>query len=93
MCDELSSHPSWSSAHVAAQLGLTESFSNPTVNNFLNSTDSSTGISPLQVAVSSKNLQIVDLLINSQSSLEHLDYEGNSVFHYASNTSKDIIMV
>lgn len=49
-------------------------------------------MSPLQVAVSAQNLKTVELLVNTHSSLEHLDKNANSVFHYASSTNKDIIM-
>lgn len=33
------------------------------------------------------------MLISAKSSLEHLDNEANTVFHYAAGTNKDIIMV
>lgn len=86
-------HPSWSLAHLAAHMGLSEAFNNSIISSHLNSSDNLTGMSPLQVAVTSNNLRTVETLVNSQGSLEHLDHDANSVFHYASSTNKDIILV
>lgn len=93
LCDTVSEHPSWSLAHLAAHFALYESFNNSTINSYLNSSDSDTGISPLQVAVTTSNLKTVQMLVAAQCSLEHLDHEANSVFHYAATTNRDIIAV
>jgi calcium-independent phospholipase A2 len=50
-------------------------------------------MSPLQVAVKMGNLRTVQALLVARASLEHLDCEANSVFHYAANTTKNIILV
>jgi ankyrin repeat protein len=59
----------------------------------LNSPDMTTGVSPLQVAIKMGNLRTVQVLLSVNASLEHLDNEANSVFHYAANTTKEIILV
>ncbi|XP_019877346.2 85/88 kDa calcium-independent phospholipase A2 isoform X2 [Aethina tumida] len=91
ICDTLNEHPTWTLAHLAAYFSLYESFTNTKISNFLNSTDSETGISPLQVAISTGNLKTVQILVNQGCSLEHLDKEGNSVYHYAASSTKEII--
>lgn len=93
ICDTLALHPSWTLAHLAAHFALYDCFNDARVNCFLNSSDVSTGMSPLQVAIGTNNLKIVQLLVSANCSLEHLDNEGNSVFHYAANSTKDIISV
>jgi hypothetical protein len=59
----------------------------------LNSPDLNTGMSPLQVAIEEGNLRTVQTLLNAKASLEHLDNRANTVFHYAANTTKEIILV
>ncbi|CAH0547476.1 unnamed protein product [Brassicogethes aeneus] len=91
--DILAEHPTWTIAHLAANFALYESFNNPKVSSFLNSSDAETGMSPLQVAITTHNLKTVQILVNLNCSLEHLDNEANSVFHYAASTTKEIILV
>ncbi|XP_065160438.1 85/88 kDa calcium-independent phospholipase A2 isoform X2 [Atheta coriaria] len=91
LCDTLTEHPEWTLAHLAAQFGLTDAFQHSAVNSQLNSSDTLTGMSPLQVAITTNQIHIVKALINSKCSLEHMDHQGNSVFHYAANTNKEII--
>lgn len=93
ICDILTEHPAWSLAHLAAQFSLHSAFNNPTINSYFNSSDPLTGMSPLQVAITTQNLRAVQMLIDQKCSLEHLDHNGNSVFHYAANTNKDVIAV
>ncbi|KAF5307036.1 hypothetical protein FQR65_LT07179 [Abscondita terminalis] len=93
VCDVLTEHPTWTLAHLAAHFALYDCFNNAKINSFLNSSDEATGISPLQVAIQTNNFKTVQMLIAAKCSLEHLDYNANSVFHYASNTTKDIISV
>ncbi|KAJ8957044.1 hypothetical protein NQ314_006603 [Rhamnusium bicolor] len=93
ICDTLSEHPSWTLAHLAAHFALYDSFNDPRINCFLNSTDLDSGMSPLQVAITTQNLKTVQILVSANCSLEHLDYDGNSVFHYAASTTKEIVSV
>lgn len=93
ICDTVSQNPTWTLAHLAAHFVSYESFKDPRVNCFLNSSDVATGVSPLQVAIKTSNLKMVQLLVSTHCSLEHLDNDGNSIFHCAANTTKDIIGV
>lgn len=60
---------------------------------YLNKPDEESGISPLQLAIYDNSLSVVKALIALDVSLEHLDHEMNSVFHYAAKSSSDIILV
>ncbi|KAJ8679243.1 hypothetical protein QAD02_015030 [Eretmocerus hayati] len=91
LCDTLVEHPTWNLAHVSANLLLYEAFNHDIVNSYLNSSDQETGASPLQIAIETTNLKMVQMLISAKSSLEHLDFSGNTVFHYAANSTKEII--
>ncbi|KAG7209963.1 hypothetical protein KM043_011552 [Ampulex compressa] len=92
LCDILAEHSTWTLAHLAAYFALHDAFAHAVVNSQLNSGDMQTGISPLQVAVQTKNLRTVQMLIAAKSSLEHLDHEGNTVYHYAATSTKEIIL-
>lgn len=92
LCDTLEENPSWNVAHVCAFLSLQEAFNHDTVKSYINSTDPESGASPLQIAIKTNNLKIVQMLFSANSDLEHLDYKANTVFHYAACTSKEIIM-
>ncbi|XP_045464843.1 85/88 kDa calcium-independent phospholipase A2 isoform X2 [Harmonia axyridis] len=93
LCDTLFEHPHWSLAHLAAQFSLYDCLTNPTITNYFNSTDVESGISPLQVAIATKNLRTVQILVSSKCSLEHLDNKKNSVYHYGANSTKEIVAV
>jgi ankyrin repeat protein len=43
-------------------------------------------------AIKSKNIEMVKVLLNS-AKLDHLDYNSSSIFHYAANTSKEMITI
>lgn len=93
ICDTLAEHPTWTLAHMAAYFALHDCFNNAMVNSYLNSSDVTTGMSPLQVAVITGNLKTVMTLLTAKCSLEHLDLNANSVFHHAATTTKEIISV
>ena len=59
----------------------------------INSCDSSTGVSPLQLAVERCNVAMINKLLQLGASIEQLDFEGNNVFHYAANSNREVIMV
>ncbi|XP_072748411.1 85/88 kDa calcium-independent phospholipase A2 isoform X1 [Anoplolepis gracilipes] len=92
LCDTLVEHPTWTLAHLAAYFALHDAFMHAIVNSQLNSGDLETGISPLQVAVQTNNLRTVEMLIAAKSSLEHLDHNANTVYHYAATSTKEIIL-
>lgn len=92
LCDTLMEHPTWTLAHLAAHFALYNAFAHADVNSQLNSGDVETGVSPLQVAVQTNNLRTVQMLIEAKSSLEHLDFNANTVYHYAATSTKEIIL-
>lgn len=92
LCDTLTEHPTWTLAHLATYFALHDAFMHAIVNSQLNSGDLETGISPLQVAVQTNNLRTVEMLIAAKSSLEHLDHNANTVYHYAATSTKEIIL-
>lgn len=92
LCETLVKHPTWTLAHLAAHLLLFDAFGHAEVNSQLNSADFETGVSPLQVAVQTGNLKMVQMLVAAKASLEHLDSRGNTIFHYAAQSTKDIII-
>lgn len=92
LCDTLAEHPTWTLAHLAAYFALYDAFTHAIVNSELNSGDLQTGTSPLQVAVQTNNLRTVQMLIAAKSSLEHLDHNANTVYHYAATSTKEIIL-
>lgn len=93
ICDILNEHPSWTLAHLAAHLCSYDSFSNTKISSFINSSDPESGMSPLQVAISTQNFRTVQAIVALNCSLDHRDHNLNTVFHYAAGTTKDIIDV
>ncbi|CAG9861353.1 unnamed protein product [Phyllotreta striolata] len=91
LCDALSEHPNWTLAHLAAHFATHDLLSDQKHQHLLNLTDADTGMSPLQVAVTTLNAKTVEVLVSENCPLHHLDHHGNSAFHYAANTTKTIV--
>ncbi|XP_046424777.1 85/88 kDa calcium-independent phospholipase A2-like [Neodiprion fabricii] len=92
LCDLLTNHPTWTLAHLAAHLSLYDAFVYAAVNSHVNTSDQTSGVSPLQIAIQANNLKMVQLLLAAKSSLDHLDHNANTVYHYAVHASAEIIM-
>ncbi|XP_054288851.1 85/88 kDa calcium-independent phospholipase A2-like isoform X2 [Macrosteles quadrilineatus] len=92
VCDVIQDHPSWTITHLAVFLNLTDCLNSEQVLSHLNTPDALKGESPLMLAIKEQQLAVVKALVNAKASLEHLDHEANSVFHYAASTNKDIIL-
>ncbi|KAG5681964.1 hypothetical protein PVAND_011364 [Polypedilum vanderplanki] len=92
VCDLLTENPSWSIAHLVAYFNLTEYLSNPAVAELIDYPDHVKYMTPLQVAIKAKNIEVVKGLLNV-TKLDHLDYNSNGIFHYAANTSKEMINI
>lgn len=92
-CTSIREHPSWNVCHLVVYMNFVDNLKDPTVVAHINSSDPLTGVSPLQLAVKLCNLSIVSKLLQLGASLEHLDHDGNNIFHYAASTCKDIVMV
>ncbi|KAJ8713641.1 hypothetical protein PYW07_014011 [Mythimna separata] len=91
LCDTLSEHQSWTIAHMVAHFGLYELFNDPEVQKHIDSIDPLTGATPLMVAVKSCNVRMVQSLVGLNCSLDVIDLEGNTVFHYAAASNKEIV--
>jgi calcium-independent phospholipase A2 len=92
ICDILAENPSWSLAHLVAQFNLVEYLGVPQVAEMMDYPDHVKYMTPLQLAIKSKNIEMVKVLITS-AKLDHLDYNSSSIFHYAANTSKEMITI
>lgn len=92
VCDILTENPSWSIAHLVAYFNLVEHLSNPTVVELIDYPDHSKYMTPFQLAIKSKNIEMVKMLLNS-AKLDHLDYNSDGIFHYAANTSKEMLSI
>ncbi|KAL0822332.1 hypothetical protein ABMA28_004431 [Loxostege sticticalis] len=93
LCDTLSEHKSWTIAHLVAHIGPHELFNNPDIQRHIDDTDPPTGATPLMVAVKSGGLRMVQSLVSLNCSLDSKDLDGNTVFHYAAASNKEIISV
>lgn len=49
-------------------------------------------MTPFQLAIKAKNIEMVKALIHAVK-LDHLDYNSSGIFHYAANTSKEMISI
>ncbi|CAO1408014.1 unnamed protein product [Diamesa serratosioi] len=92
ICDILTENPAWSMAHLVAFFNLLEYLPNPKVVELLDYPDHQKYMTPFQVAIQSKNFDMVKALLSS-AKLDHLDYNSNSIFHYAANTTKEMILL
>ncbi|XP_026746516.1 uncharacterized protein LOC113507792 isoform X2 [Trichoplusia ni] len=91
LCNTLLEHQSWTIAHLAAHFGLNELFNSPEVQKHIDDIDSQTGATPLMVAVKSCHVRLVQSLVSLNCSLDTIDLEGNTVYHYAAASNKEII--
>ncbi|XP_071054775.1 85/88 kDa calcium-independent phospholipase A2-like isoform X2 [Onthophagus taurus] len=89
-------YPSWNIAHIAAYFALYDAFNNDIIKRYLNSTDTVTGMSPLQVALTATNnlklarLRTINILIKLKCSLDHVDHNANSIYHLAAKENEVI---
>lgn len=90
ICDELTKNPSWSVAHLIAFFNLVEHIGNPKCLDLIDYADHQNNMTPLQLAIQKNNFEMVKSLL-PLCKLDHLDIENNSVFHYASVTTKEMI--
>lgn len=93
LCDILSEHQAWTIAHIIAHFGLYELFNVPEVQRCIDAVDPHTGATPLMVAVKSSNVRMVQSLISLKCSLNTVDNDGNTVYHYAAASNREIINV
>lgn len=112
ICDILTENPSYSLAHLVVHFNLVEYLSVPQVAELIGYPDHASYMTPFQLAIKSKNIEMVKVLIPT-AKLDHLDYNSkyekipsiflwkltlalelcSSIFHYAANTSKEMISI
>ena len=92
VCDLLIENPSWSLAHLVAYFNLVDYLSNPSVAELIDYPDHVKYMTPFQLAIKTKNIEMVKSLL-THTKLDHLDYNSDGIFHYAANTSKEMISI
>jgi calcium-independent phospholipase A2 len=92
ICDVLAENPSWSLAHLVAYFNFVEYLGVPQVADVIDYPDHIKYMTPLQLAIKSRNIEMVKKLLE-HAKLDHLDYNSSSIFHYAANTSKEMITI
>ncbi|XP_071439638.1 85/88 kDa calcium-independent phospholipase A2-like isoform X2 [Hetaerina americana] len=95
ICDLLNERPRWSAAHVSAHFGYYLCLQHPILTSTITAIESQEGLSPLMVAIATGNLRTVQVLLGCDpvivTCLDQRDNNGNSVFHHAASTTKEII--
>ncbi|XP_076365699.1 calcium-independent phospholipase A2 VIA isoform X1 [Tachypleus tridentatus] len=87
------SHPTWSVAHLAAYHGLTECFKNDLFASKINAVCADTQVTPLHLAIKAQKLPVIQMLMSLDARLDIADKNGDTVFHYAATTKKEIIQL
>ncbi|KFU83589.1 85 kDa calcium-independent phospholipase A2 [Chaetura pelagica] len=83
LTDCIRSHPGWSSAHFAVEIGRRETFRHNHVLSCVNSTDSEDGCTPLHLACRRGDVECLLELLECQARVDITDRNGDTVFHYA----------
>ncbi|XP_067128398.1 85/88 kDa calcium-independent phospholipase A2 [Centruroides vittatus] len=93
LCDIIRKNPGWTLAHIVAHFGQVDSFKNEIISGSINETCKETLVTPLHIAIKRQHFLLVQTLIAMDARLDILDVDGNSIYHYAAITNKDIIQV
>ncbi|NXT21827.1 PLPL9 phospholipase, partial [Syrrhaptes paradoxus] len=90
LSDCFRNHPTWSSAHVAVEIGRRENFRHNQVLRqgtgrglCVNSTDSEDGCTPLHLACRKGDMECLLELLECHARVDITDRNGETVFHYA----------
>jgi len=92
LCDTLRSYEddgNYTLMHLAVQLDLRNVVVDPILAPLLDVVTNS-GITPLMLAVKTENIWMLRYLLAKKAALEISDSGGNTVFHYAAKTNKEI---
>ncbi|XP_064463813.1 85/88 kDa calcium-independent phospholipase A2-like isoform X2 [Ornithodoros turicata] len=85
------SYPSWTPAHLAAHLGLIDCFKDPRVAAQINEVTNDNCVTALHVAIRAQKLSSVQVLMAMDARLDIVDHNGDTIYHAAAVTNKDII--
>ncbi|CAK6443919.1 unnamed protein product [Pipistrellus nathusii] len=84
LSDLIRSHPSWSVAHLAVELGIRECFHHSRIISCANSTESKEGCTPLHLACRKGDAEILlELVQYCHAQVDVTDNNGETAFHYA----------
>uniref|UniRef100_A0A8C4V554 phospholipase A2 n=1 Tax=Falco tinnunculus TaxID=100819 RepID=A0A8C4V554_FALTI len=83
LSDCFRNHPSWSSAHVAVEIGRRENFRHNCVLSCVNSTDREDGCTPMHLACRKGDMECLLELLECHARVDITDRNGETVFHYA----------
>uniref|UniRef100_A0A8C0IC14 phospholipase A2 n=1 Tax=Bubo bubo TaxID=30461 RepID=A0A8C0IC14_BUBBB len=83
LSDCFRNHPSWSSAHVAVEIGHRESFRHNHILSCINIRDSEDGCTPLHLACRKGDMECLLELLECHARVDITDRNGETVFHYA----------
>ncbi|KAF2368937.1 Patatin-like phospholipase domain [Trinorchestia longiramus] len=84
-------HPTWQAAHIAAHLGHAHLIDMPAVAQYCNTAELDLHETPLHIAVREQQVAVIKALAQMGVSTDTVDVKGNSVYHLAANTNKQII--
>lgn len=91
LTDVANKHVGWSPSHIAAHLGWNKCFRNEQFSKLVNEMCSETLATPIHVAIEAQRADVIQTLIHINAQLNAIDKKGNTIFHVAANTRKDII--
>ncbi|KAF6340187.1 phospholipase A2 group VI [Rhinolophus ferrumequinum] len=84
LTDLIRSHPRWSVAHLAVELGIRECFHHSRIISCANSTENEEGCTPLHLACRKGDGEIlVELVQYCHAQMDVTDNNGETAFHYA----------
>ncbi|KAF6121025.1 phospholipase A2 group VI [Phyllostomus discolor] len=84
LTDLVRSHPSWSVAHVAVELGIRECFHHSRIISCANSRENEEGCTPLHLACRKGDAEILlELVQYCRAQMDVTDNNGETAFHYA----------
>ncbi|XP_037016171.2 85/88 kDa calcium-independent phospholipase A2 isoform X1 [Artibeus jamaicensis] len=84
LTDLIRSHPSWSVAHLAVELGIRECFHHSRIISCANSRENEEGCTPLHLACRKGDSEIlVELVQHCRAQMDVTDNNGETAFHYA----------
>lgn len=84
-------NPTWNATHIAAHFGYTDSFKNKTIASQISEPCEGTLQTPLHVAIKALQFSSVVALVSLDVLMDIVDCNGDTVFHYAATTTKEII--
>ncbi|KAM4721797.1 85/88 kDa calcium-independent phospholipase A2 isoform 2-T2 [Rhinophrynus dorsalis] len=84
LTDIIRSHPNWSLAHVAVEIGLRESFRHNGILRSVNSTECDGGSTPLHLACRKGDIECLQELVEECQARQDIpDSNGETVYHHA----------